>query len=53
MQGEEPDHGRAPAALLTRADDGHTGLFTPACAREAEVNYLVSGVTPARGHICR
>lgn len=36
------------AALLTRADDGHTGLLNSACARKAEVDYLVSGVTPPR-----
>jgi pimeloyl-ACP methyl ester carboxylesterase len=41
------------AVLLTRADDGHTGLFNSACARAAEVDYLVSGVTPARGAVCR
>ena len=41
------------AALLTRTDDGHTGLFNSACAREAEVNYLVSGLTPGHRQLCR
>ncbi|MEV6449201.1 alpha/beta hydrolase [Amycolatopsis sp. NPDC051716] len=41
------------AALLTRTDDGHTGLFNTACARAAEVAYLVRGVVPGRGAICR
>ncbi|MEQ0559376.1 alpha/beta hydrolase [Amycolatopsis sp. NEAU-NG30] len=40
------------AALLTRTDDGHTGLFNSACARVAEVGYLVSGTVPARGAVC-
>lgn len=40
------------AALLTRTDDGHTGMFNSACARAAEVAYLVSGLTPARGAVC-
>jgi len=41
------------AALLTRTDDGHTGLFNSACARAAEVAYLVNGVVPGRGAVCR
>ncbi|WP_103338018.1 alpha/beta hydrolase [Amycolatopsis sp. CA-126428] len=41
------------AALLTRTDDGHTGLFNTACARAAEVAYLVSGVVPGREAVCR
>jgi hypothetical protein len=41
------------AALLTRTDDGHTGLFNSACARAAEVDYLVSGIVPERGAVCR
>jgi hypothetical protein len=38
--------------LLTRTGDGHTGLLNSACARGAEVNYLVSGITPAGGTVC-
>ncbi|KDN19485.1 alpha/beta hydrolase [Amycolatopsis rifamycinica] len=41
------------AALLTRTDDGHTGLFNSACTRAAEVVYLVDGVVPGRGAVCR
>ncbi|MEV4050962.1 alpha/beta hydrolase [Amycolatopsis sp. NPDC049688] len=41
------------AALLTRTDDGHTGLFNSACARAAEVAYLVNRVVPGHGAICR
>lgn len=41
------------AALLTRTDDGHTGLFNSACARAAEVAYLVDGIVPGRGAVCR
>ncbi|MEV6830614.1 alpha/beta hydrolase [Amycolatopsis sp. NPDC051102] len=41
------------AALLTRTDDGHTGMFNSACARAAEVTYLVNGVVPGRGAVCR
>ncbi|MFB9684592.1 alpha/beta hydrolase [Amycolatopsis plumensis] len=41
------------AALLTRTDDGHTGLFNSACARAAEVAYLVDRVVPGRGAVCR
>jgi pimeloyl-ACP methyl ester carboxylesterase len=41
------------AALLTRTDDGHTGLLNSACARAVEVGYLVSGITPGRGTVCR
>ncbi|WIX80900.1 alpha/beta hydrolase [Amycolatopsis carbonis] len=41
------------AVLLTRLDDGHTGLLNSACARAAETKYLVSGLTPPRGTICR
>lgn len=41
------------AALLTRTDDGHTGLLNSACARAAEVEYLVTGAPPGRGAVCR
>ncbi|WP_233573998.1 alpha/beta hydrolase [Amycolatopsis panacis] len=41
------------SSLLTRLDDGHTGLYNSPCAVAAEVNYLVSGVTPDRGAVCR
>lgn len=41
------------SALLTRDDDGHTGLFNSACARAAEVGYLVSGRVPGPGAVCR
>ena len=40
------------AVLLIRTDDGHTGLINSACARAAEVKYLVTGVTPPRGAVC-
>lgn len=41
------------SVLLTRLDDGHTGWVNTPCARAATVDYLVSGVTPARGTVCR
>ncbi|PFG48480.1 alpha/beta hydrolase family protein [Amycolatopsis sulphurea] len=41
------------SSLLTRLDDGHTGLYNSPCAVAAEVDYLVSGVTPGRGAVCR
>jgi len=40
------------AVLLIRTDDGHTGLINSACARAAEVKYLVTRVTPPRGAVC-
>ncbi|MEU7788586.1 alpha/beta hydrolase [Amycolatopsis sp. NPDC049159] len=40
------------SALLTRTDDGHTGLFNSACARAVEVEYLVSGLTPGFPRLC-
>ncbi|MFJ2610573.1 alpha/beta hydrolase, partial [Streptomyces sp. NPDC087425] len=41
------------SALLTRTDDGHTGLLNSACARAAEVEYLVSGLTRGSRQLCR
>ena len=41
------------AVLLTRLGDGHTGLFNSACARSATAGYLVTGITPAPGTVCR
>ncbi len=41
------------ATLLTRTDDGHTGLFNSTCARAAEVDYLVSSLTPPWDQVCR
>ncbi len=41
------------STLLVDAGFGHTGLLNSACVRTEEVKYLVSGVTPARGTVCR
>ncbi|SEP52143.1 alpha/beta hydrolase [Amycolatopsis saalfeldensis] len=40
------------SVLLTRTDDGHTGLDNSPCARAEEVKYLVSGITPGPGKVC-
>ncbi|ANN14390.1 alpha/beta hydrolase [Amycolatopsis orientalis] len=39
--------------LLVDAGYGHTGLLNSGCVRTEEVKYLVSGVTPAPGTVCR
>ncbi|RSN47131.1 alpha/beta hydrolase [Amycolatopsis sp. WAC 04197] len=41
------------STLLVDAGYGHTGLLNSACVRTEEVKYLVSGVTPAPGTVCR
>ncbi|KZB85062.1 alpha/beta hydrolase [Amycolatopsis regifaucium] len=41
------------STLLVDAGYGHTGLLNSACVRDEEVKYLVSGVTPAPGKVCR
>ncbi len=41
------------STLLVDAGYGHTGLLNSACVRTEEVKYLVSGVTPAPGKVCR
>ncbi|MEV6911783.1 alpha/beta hydrolase [Amycolatopsis sp. NPDC051071] len=41
------------SALLVNAGYGHTGLLNSACVRTEEVKYLVSGVTPGPGKVCR
>lgn len=41
------------SVLLTRTDDGHTGLFNSPCARAAEVEYLLSGAVPGGAAVCR
>ncbi|MFE5502474.1 alpha/beta hydrolase [Amycolatopsis japonica] len=41
------------STLLVDAGYGHTGLLNSACVRAEEVKYLVSGVTPAPGTVCR
>ncbi|WP_410660255.1 alpha/beta hydrolase [Amycolatopsis sp. lyj-112] len=41
------------SALLVDAGYGHTGLLNSACVRTEEVKYLVSGLTPGPGMVCR
>ncbi|WP_414936749.1 alpha/beta hydrolase [Amycolatopsis sp. cmx-11-51] len=41
------------STLLVDAGYGHTGLLNSACVRTEEVKYLVSGVTPTSGKVCR
>ncbi|OXM50941.1 alpha/beta hydrolase [Amycolatopsis alba] len=41
------------STLLVDAGYGHTGLLNSACVRTEEVKYLVSGLTPAPGTVCR
>ncbi|MBE1580617.1 alpha/beta hydrolase [Amycolatopsis roodepoortensis] len=41
------------STLLVDAGYGHTGLLNSACVRAEEVKYLVSGVTPVPGTVCR
>ncbi|MBV8931150.1 MAG: alpha/beta fold hydrolase [Kutzneria sp.] len=40
------------SVLLTDTVDGHTGLYNSACARQREVDYLVSGRLPAVALTC-
>jgi pimeloyl-ACP methyl ester carboxylesterase len=41
------------SVLLTRIGDGHTSSMTDACARAVIDRYLIDGVTPRPGFVCR